>query len=203
MASAASMAAAKISARSTMPGPPPAGVSSTLRWRSVAESLISRASSDQTPEASALPARLTPSGPGNISGNRVRTVARHSEVMALLRALVWRNQYAAPLESTRRQSRVPSARMMPMAWMERRFLTELLLAAVINELQGLIAPQILLDLGHDGAFDPVIDRRRVPSLKHHLVLLGHVLGVLDRKAGFDPKGVDRAGLGGYRFLSDN
>ena len=59
-----------------MPGPPPAGVSSTLRWRSVAESLMSRASSAHRPDASALPARLTPSGPGNISGNSVRTVAR-------------------------------------------------------------------------------------------------------------------------------
>src|SRR6187397_2662989 len=59
-----------------MPGPPPAGVSSTLRWRSVAESRMSRASSAHRPEASALPARLTPSGPGNMSGNSVRMVAR-------------------------------------------------------------------------------------------------------------------------------
>ena len=42
----------------------------------VAEPLMSHASSDHKPEASALPARLTPSGPGNISGNNVRTVAR-------------------------------------------------------------------------------------------------------------------------------
>src|SRR6266851_7053560 len=70
------MAAASTSARSTMPGPPPAGVSSTLRCRPVAVSLMSRASSAQSPDASALPARLTPSGPGNISGNRVSTVAR-------------------------------------------------------------------------------------------------------------------------------
>src|SRR5712675_702665 len=74
--SAASMAAASTSARSTMPGPPPAGVSSTLRCRSVAESRMSRASSAHSPDASALPARLTPSGPGNISGNSVSTVAR-------------------------------------------------------------------------------------------------------------------------------
>src|SRR5258708_19665232 len=75
-ASAASIAAASTSARSTMPGPPPAGVSSTLRCRSVAESLMSRASSVHSPDASALPARLTPSGPGNISGNTVSTVPR-------------------------------------------------------------------------------------------------------------------------------
>src|SRR5689334_1730178 len=73
---AASIAAARISARSTMPGPPPAGVSSTLRCLSVAELRMSRASSSHRPETSALPARLTPSGPGNISGNSVRMMAR-------------------------------------------------------------------------------------------------------------------------------
>src|SRR5580693_8820040 len=82
--SAASIAAASTSARSTMPGPPPAGVSSTLRWRSVAESRISRVSSAQRPEASALPARLTPSGPGNISGNSVSTVARQMVALAVI-----------------------------------------------------------------------------------------------------------------------
>src|SRR6201999_3032514 len=49
---------------------------STLLCWSVAEALMSRASSCHRPDASALPARLTPSGPGNISGNSVRTVAR-------------------------------------------------------------------------------------------------------------------------------
>src|SRR5258706_7878307 len=58
---AVSIADASTSARSTMPGPPPAGVSSTLRCRSAAESLMSRASNAQSPDASALPARLTPS----------------------------------------------------------------------------------------------------------------------------------------------
>src|SRR6185312_16723244 len=38
---------------------------------------MSCVSSDQMPEASALPARLWPSGPGNMSGKIVRTVARH------------------------------------------------------------------------------------------------------------------------------
>src|SRR5258706_10682318 len=86
-ASAASMASASTSARITMPGPPAAGVSSTLRWRSVAESRMARAASAHRPDASALPARLTPSGPGNISGNRVRTVARQviRKVTELLR----------------------------------------------------------------------------------------------------------------------
>ena len=47
------------------------------RAQLVAEARISRASKAQSPEASALPARLMPSGPGNMSGNSVRTVARH------------------------------------------------------------------------------------------------------------------------------
>src|ERR1700735_330005 len=94
-ASAASIAAASTSARSTMPGPPPAGVSSTLRCRSVAESLMSRASNAQTPEASALPARLTPSGPGNISGNRVRTVVCQGE------RLVITSQFCRPGQAKR------------------------------------------------------------------------------------------------------
>src|SRR6201999_3792170 len=49
---------------------------STLLCWSVAEALMSRASSCHRPDASALPDRLTPSGPGNISGNSVRMVAR-------------------------------------------------------------------------------------------------------------------------------
>src|SRR5690606_7130871 len=71
-----SSARASTSAFITMPGPPPAGVSSTVRWRSVAWSRILTASSDHR-ESSALPARLMPSGPGNISGNKVSTLARH------------------------------------------------------------------------------------------------------------------------------
>src|SRR5580704_13234266 len=73
----ASMARPSTSAFSTMPGPPPAGVSSTLRCLSAAKLRISATSSAQAPAAKALPARLAPSGPGNISGNRVRTLARH------------------------------------------------------------------------------------------------------------------------------
>src|ERR1700727_994200 len=93
--SAASMAAANTSARNTMPGPPPAGVSSTLRWRSVAEARISRASSAHSPAESALPARLTPSGPGNISGNRVRTVVCQGE------RLVITSQFCRPGQAKR------------------------------------------------------------------------------------------------------
>src|SRR5260221_714591 len=74
---AASTARASTSARITMPGPPPAGVSSTERCLSLACARISTASRLQRLAASALPARLKPSGPGNISGKMVRTVARH------------------------------------------------------------------------------------------------------------------------------
>src|ERR1700755_589290 len=127
---AASIAAARISARSTMPGPPPAGVSSTLRCLSVADTLMSRASSAQIPDASALPARLTPSGPGNISGNSVRTVARQGErfVIALHRALGVRNQILS-------------------AGVDREFVTirqRRLFAPVFHEFDCLVAAQKLV-----------------------------------------------------------
>src|SRR6185503_16495134 len=73
--STASIAAAATSARITMPGPPPAGVSSTVRCLPRPWSRMSRTSSDQRSFSSALPNREMPSGPGNISGKRVRTVA--------------------------------------------------------------------------------------------------------------------------------
>src|SRR5579859_4070416 len=76
-AAAASMARASTSAFITMPGPPPAGVSSTVRCLSAAKLRISTTSSAQAPAVSALPARLTPSGPGNMSGKMLRTEARH------------------------------------------------------------------------------------------------------------------------------
>src|SRR5579863_5703506 len=65
----------------TMPGPPPAGVSSTERCLSVAKSRISTTSSAQVPAVKALPARLAPKGPGNVSGKMVRTLARHMSVV--------------------------------------------------------------------------------------------------------------------------
>ena len=74
---AASSAAQSTSARMTMPGPPPAGVSSTARWRPTPCSRICRVSRPQTPRESASPASDRPKGPGNISGNSVRIVARH------------------------------------------------------------------------------------------------------------------------------
>src|SRR3954451_21983641 len=71
-----SIAAASTSGRSTIPAPPPAGVSSTLRCLSVAKSRMLVAWRLQMPSSSARPARLVPSGPGNMSGYRVRTEAR-------------------------------------------------------------------------------------------------------------------------------
>ena len=56
------MDAAAISARITMPAPPPAGVSSTERCLSVAKSRMSMAASAHLPSAKALPARLKPNG---------------------------------------------------------------------------------------------------------------------------------------------
>src|SRR5690348_259169 len=69
------MAAFATSARITMPGPPPAGVSSTVRCLPRPCSRMSRTSSDQRFFSNALPKSEMPSGPGNISGKSVRTVA--------------------------------------------------------------------------------------------------------------------------------
>src|SRR5262245_64672077 len=85
----ASTARASTSGRITMPGPPPAGVSSTERCLSVACARMATASSVHRPAASALPARLKPSGPGNISGKMVRMVARHM-MLDLTDSLVFR-----------------------------------------------------------------------------------------------------------------
>ena len=67
-----------------MPAPPPKGASSTVPWRSLANRLMSTASSAHVPSFNALPARLSPSGPGNISGKSVSAVARHTLVLRLL-----------------------------------------------------------------------------------------------------------------------
>lgn len=64
----ASMAALSTSTFSTMPKPPPAGVSSTVRCLSIAKSRMLTALQAQVPCASARPARLWPRWPGNISG---------------------------------------------------------------------------------------------------------------------------------------
>src|SRR5579863_5144970 len=72
-----SMARPSTSGFITMPGPPPAGVSSTVRCLSAAYVRLSTTSSVQAPDASALPARLAPNGPGNMSGKIVSTLARH------------------------------------------------------------------------------------------------------------------------------
>ena len=160
--SAASMASASTSARSTMPGPPPAGVSSTLRWRSVAEARISRASSAHRPDASALPARLTPSGPGNISGNRVSTVARQvlasnvlvSEVMAFLGA-----------SRSARQTRIDDAPGVSAPDLDQASPRSLLLAAILDEFDRIVDHQMLVRPHDKGAFDPMIDHGRVPGLR--------------------------------------
>src|SRR5262244_1356476 len=100
------MAASITSARITMPGPPPNGVSSTERCLSRAKSRMSTVSSDQIPASSALPASEWPSGPGNISGKIVSTLARQPAIAAL--ALLLRRRLAAGLG--RRVDHQPPAR---------------------------------------------------------------------------------------------
>src|SRR5690349_7845781 len=72
---AASSAASTTSGRITIPAPPPNGVSSTVLCLSMAKLRMSEVSSRHRPFSKALPARLCPSGPGNISGKRVSTRA--------------------------------------------------------------------------------------------------------------------------------
>src|SRR5579859_434832 len=72
------MAASRTSGRITMPAPPPNGLSSTVRCLSVAYPRMSTASIVQIPSARPRPASEWPSGPGNISGNRVSTMADHT-----------------------------------------------------------------------------------------------------------------------------
>ena len=60
-----------------LPAPPPAGVSSTARCFPRPNSRIETARSDQIAASSACPERDAANGPGNISGKRVSTVARH------------------------------------------------------------------------------------------------------------------------------
>src|SRR5712664_2028123 len=187
--SAASMASASTSARSTMPGPPPAGVSSTLRCRSVAESLMSRASRAQRPEASALPARLTPSGPGNISGNSVSTVACQIlgvEVMPSNGASGRGRQtgYSASSEY-RSRVRVPDLR----------------LATIFGEFEAVVFPQMLIGSNDRSALNPMVDGRCVPGLGRDLVFPGRVVDVMRRVGGFDFERLKRPGLGRHGFLA--
>ena len=64
----------------TIPGPPPKGVSSTVRCLSRAKSRMSTVSSTHLPSDSACPASECASGPGNISGNSVMARAVHGTV---------------------------------------------------------------------------------------------------------------------------
>src|SRR4051812_36304481 len=84
VADTAAIASDSTSGLITMPAPPPNGASSTVPWRSLANRRISTASSAHTPSVNARPARLSPSGPGNISGKSVSAVARHTSALVLL-----------------------------------------------------------------------------------------------------------------------
>src|SRR5256885_3536674 len=83
------MTAQATSARITMPGPPPAGVSSTVRCLPRPWSRMSRTSSDHRPFSRALPSSEMPRGPGNISGKRVRIVADQLLDMVVVFFILW------------------------------------------------------------------------------------------------------------------
>src|SRR5580704_13663081 len=66
---------------STIPGPPPKGMSSTWRWRSSVWSRRSWAHSSRVPLSSARPTTPTPSGPGKTPGKMVSTSTRTSGLL--------------------------------------------------------------------------------------------------------------------------
>src|SRR5690554_826500 len=74
----ASTASKTGSGLSTMPGPPPYGVSSTVRRRSWAKSRRLTISISTNPFSQALLIILLEKGPVDICGNRVRNVTRKS-----------------------------------------------------------------------------------------------------------------------------
>src|SRR5690606_1351250 len=73
---ARSIAASSGSGFITMPWPPPYGVSSTVRCRSLVKSRGLTKSTSTSSAARALPSRLAASGESNSSGNSVTTVKR-------------------------------------------------------------------------------------------------------------------------------
>src|SRR5581483_2095422 len=122
-------------------------------------------------------------GPGNISGNRVRTVTRQGEVMGLNRASGVRNQYGAV-------SRKPAN-------------PRLLLAAIFNQLDHIADLEMFVRSRNKGPLDPMVDRRRVPGQCGDLVLEGRVVDVRSCKGGLDLECIERAGLGCDAFLSNH
>src|SRR5690554_6805609 len=138
-----------------MPGPPPAGVSSTERCLSRANPRMSTASSRQSPASSALPASDTPSGPGNISGKSVRTLADHASVIVLLRL-------AVPERAGRRIDHDPPARNVDLGDILVREAHQHRLAAFGGrDLEEVARPEIL-DPG-DAAIIPAIQPHRTEA----------------------------------------
>ena len=82
-------AAEAISARNTMPAPPPAGVSSTARWRPSPNARKSWGWQAHAPVSSARPDRLVFNGPGNISGNRVIICACQVACLPEVALMTW------------------------------------------------------------------------------------------------------------------
>src|SRR5262249_37658793 len=82
------------------------------------------------------------------------------------------------------------------------------LAAVSHELDPLIGAQEILGAGRGGPPDPMIDRGSVPGLHDGLGFQSRISDWIERVAGLDLEGVERAGLGcdlllGPDFRSSN
>src|ERR1700716_1059894 len=78
-----------------------------------------------------------------------------------------------------------------------------LLAAVLDEFEGIIGRQMLVRPRDKRAFDPMIDRGRIPGQLRYLVSPGWIVDVSCRKGGFDLERLERTGPGGQGFLADD
>lgn len=77
-----------------------------------------------------------------------------------------------------------------------------LATAILDQLYRALFAHAPLRPRHCGALHPMINHRRVPDLKHRLVLLGRVVGILKLKGCFDFERIEGARSGGYAFLRD-
>ena len=78
-----------------------------------------------------------------------------------------------------------------------------MLTTIFGKFEGIVDDQMIVDPSDNGALDPMIDRRRVPSLSCHFFLLGRVFDVAPGIGSFDLEGLERTGLGSQTFRADD
>jgi hypothetical protein len=62
---------------------------------------------------------------------------------------------------------------------------------------------MIVDPKDKGAFDPMINRRRIPGNWCRLGFHGWVFGIATRNGGFNLERLERAGFRGHGFLADD